>query len=110
MLNRNFFLGALLALSVSFLVAFSSAKTESNAVYEYVTLTQVDFTEVNISEHGKALRTVKIEAKPKSIYDFNVVYGEINKYEAAGWELFSTYDNAVLGNPKTAFLLRRKKQ
>src|SRR5688572_21485371 len=110
MLNRNFFLVALLALSVSFLVAFSNAKTESNAVYEYISIAQINPSEVVVSEQGKDIRIVKIETKPKSSYDFRTVYIEVNRYETEGWELF---DANTATNPAgfvNLFLLRRKKQ
>jgi hypothetical protein len=102
----------LLALFVSFLVAFSNAKSESNAVYEYVTLTQLGFSEVAISEQGKELRVNKIETKPKSQFNFRTLYTEINKYEAEGWELFGNNNLApgTGGANQYSFLLRRKMQ
>jgi hypothetical protein len=112
MQNRNFLFLALLVVFGSFLVAFSNAKPGSNAVYEYVTLTQLDLSEVTVSEQGKTLRVVKIETKPKSVYDFQVLYEEVNKYEATGWELFSqnNFSLSAGGAPRNSFLLRRKKQ
>ena len=110
MLNRNFLILAILVVFGSFLVAFSNAKSESNVVYEYVTISQINPNEVVVSEQGKDLRVVKIETKPKSSFDFRMVYSEINNYEAASWELFD--NNTTTTNPYyvNSFLLRRKKQ
>ncbi len=112
MLKRNFLVLALLVLFGAFLVAFSNAKPESKAVYEYVTLTQVSEYDIFISEQGKELRKVKIETKPKSEFDFRILYEEVNKYEAGGWEVFAqnNYSMGSGGNPRNTFLLRRKKQ
>ena len=111
MLNRNFFLGALLALSVSFLVAFSNAKSDSNAVYEYTRLEFKGSEYVIENQQGKELQTTKI--KYKMGVDLNPVFEIINKYEADGWELFSN-ELYISGNsalvPVNYFLLRRKKQ
>lgn len=109
MLNRNFFMGALLALSVSFLVAFSSAKTESNAVYEYVIIDHSNNYDFTVNEQGKEF--VKFDVPTKRKNDLNPVYELVNKYEAAGWELYQTHTFA--SSPTvihTSFTLRRKKQ
>ena len=110
MINRSFLLLALLIVFGSFLVAFSNAKTESPVVYEYVTITQNAVPELTVSEQGKALRIEKIESKLKRFDDIQALYAEVNKYEAAGWELFSSNTYSSGSYPRTNFLLRRKKQ
>src|SRR5687768_1785683 len=110
MLNRNFLELAVLIIFGSFLVAFSNEKSGSVAAYEYVNIAQINPNEVMISEQGKDIRIVKIETKPKSSYDFRMVYMEVNKYETEGWDLF---DTNITSNPSglvNSYLLRRKKQ
>jgi hypothetical protein len=105
MLNRNFILGALLALSVSFLVAFSNAKSESNAVYEYVTISQFEGT-LFIEEQGKETTRETLKKESRTL---NGAYSAINKYEVQGYELFETGIDASKNNLNW-YLLRRKKQ
>ena len=107
MLNRNFLVLAFLVVFGSFLVAFSNAKSESKAVYEYVTIKQSD-SQLEIAEQGKPA-TLEYLKRAKS--GLNTSYELINNYEASGYELFTS--NVFMTNNSTQvsyFLLRRKKQ
>ena len=108
MLKRNFLIMTLMLVFGAFLVAFSNAKPERKAVYEYVTITQTDLGFLKITEQGKE----PVEEFPKKDKrNLNGAYEIINKYEELGYELFSS--NAFMTNNSTHvhnFLLRREKQ
>jgi hypothetical protein len=106
MLNRSFFLGALMALSVSFLAAFSNDKTESSTVYEYVTIIQ-DQVRLTVNEQGKP---AVVEVLKKDRQSLSSGYEMVNKYETAGFELYQSNSFTDTYGHVSSYLLRRKKQ
>ncbi|KAA9327419.1 hypothetical protein [Adhaeribacter soli] len=106
MQNRNFLMLALLVVFGSFLVAFSNAKPESKAVYEYVTVVYNNNGTLIIFEQGKERIQEAVKNEKSTL---NAAYSAINKFEAQGYELFS--NESIIGNSLAhSYLLRRKKQ